>query len=110
MSMSQTLSSRNSFTRRSCSVRLARLHATLGLAGVRTDDLDVQLGQRAAELRHAGAALRVTVDPEDRVLVRVEGYRAAVGGQISLETLRSTSPYSRSERSAVASSCSWHRR
>ena len=28
------------------------LHAALGLAGVRADDLDVQFGQRTAELRH----------------------------------------------------------
>jgi hypothetical protein len=55
----------------------------LGLAGVGADDLDVQFSQRTAELRHAGAALRLRpVDPEDRVLVRVKRDRAAVSLKI----------------------------
>ncbi len=62
------------------------LHAALGLAGVRADDLDVQLCQRTAELRHTRTSLSVRlVHAENRVLVRVKGYGAAVGFKITLQ-------------------------
>lgn len=62
------------------------LNAALGLAGVRADDLDIQLGQGTAELCHAGATLRIRlIDSEDGVLVRVKGHRTSVGGKISLQ-------------------------
>ncbi len=45
------------------------LHTALGLAGVRAQNLDVQLGPRTAELRHAGASPRVRlIHAEDGVL------------------------------------------
>ena len=60
------------------------LDAPLGLRGVGADDLDVELGERAAELRHAtGSASRVlSSHPEDGVLVAVEGRRAPVPRQV----------------------------
>ena len=55
------------------------LYAALCLAGVRAQDLDVQLSQCATELGLARSTLGVRVDrPEDRVPVRVKGDRAAV--------------------------------
>jgi hypothetical protein len=62
------------------------LHAALGLAGVRAQDLDVQLGQRTAELRHARAALRILLaHAKHSVLVGVEGGRASMGLQIAIQ-------------------------
>src|SRR5215210_1512906 len=53
-------------------------HATFSRRRVGTDDVDVELMERPAELGHAVAADRILlVDPEDRVLVRVEGNRAS---------------------------------
>jgi hypothetical protein len=49
------------------------LYSTLGLARVRTQNLDVELGESPAELRHTGTALGIPVDAEHGVLVRVEG-------------------------------------
>jgi hypothetical protein len=59
-------------------------HTALRLAGVRTQDLDVQLGEGATELCHALAALRVLPDDaEDRVLVRIESHRSAVSIEVA---------------------------
>ena len=55
------------------------LDAALGLRTVGAEDLDVQLVQRPAELGHAVSRFRALLrDPEHRVLVRVEGNRAAM--------------------------------
>lgn len=62
------------------------LHATLHLAGVDARDLDVQLGQRTAELGHALASLRISIGPKHGVLVRVRRDRAAVPLHIGVQT------------------------
>ena len=69
--------------------RMRPLDPPLGLAGVGADDLDVELRQRAAELGHAIAAGRLLLaDPEDGMLVGVEGDRLAVRLQIAPEHLK----------------------
>ena len=62
-------------------------HAALRLAGVRAQDLDVQLCQRTSELRHALPTGSIAVHAEDRVLVGVERNRAAVVLKIALKRL-----------------------
>ena len=60
------------------------LDAALRLRGVGADDVDVELGQGAAKLRHTpGPAPRaLVVHAEDAVLVAVEGHRLAVALKI----------------------------
>src|SRR6267143_7127564 len=60
------------------------LDAALCLRRIRADDLDVELGRGAPELRHtAGPARRaLVVHAEDAVLVAVEGHRFAVAPEI----------------------------
>ncbi len=59
---------------------------TLGLTGVGAQDLDVQLSQGTAELRHALTALGALVHgSEDGVLVGVERDRASVGVEIAAQ-------------------------
>src|SRR5258708_37981997 len=60
------------------------LDAALRLRRVRADDVDVELGQGAAKLRDALGPTRraIVVDPEDAVLVAVEGHRLAVALEV----------------------------
>jgi hypothetical protein len=68
---------------------MGAFHPPLGLAGVGTQDLDVEVRQGAAELGHAVASCRILLaDPEDRMLVGVERDRFAVGLQIAPEDLK----------------------
>ena len=60
-----------------CPVRA--LDTTLGLAGIGSENLDVEFGKRSAELRHALAVDGVLLcHPEHRVLVGIEGDRATM--------------------------------
>src|SRR5918998_1721261 len=69
--------------------RMRPLDPPLGLTGVGTDDLDVQLRQGAAELGHAIASGRLLLaDPEDGMLVGVKGDRFAMRLQIAPEHLK----------------------
>jgi hypothetical protein len=69
--------------------RMSAFHPPLGLAGVGTQDLDVEVRQGAAELGHAVASCRILLaDPEDRMLVGVERDRFAVRLQIAPEHLK----------------------
>lgn len=64
------------------------LDAALRLARVRAQDLDLKLGQGAAELRHAVAALGVLLGhAKDGVLVGVEGNRPSMGRKVALQRL-----------------------
>ncbi len=56
-------------------------HAAFGLWGVGVDGLDVEGLEHPGELGQVAFAI-VLIDPEDAVLVRVEGHRAAVPVQI----------------------------
>jgi len=61
-------------------------YSSLGLAGVRAQDLDVQLRQCTAQLRHVRAALRIRpVHAKDGVLVGVESGRAAMRHKITVQ-------------------------
>jgi hypothetical protein len=61
------------------------LDAALGGRRVGADDVNVELMQRPPELGHAVAAVRGGVaDPEDGVLVGIEGDRAAMGCDVSV--------------------------
>ena len=60
-------------------------HATLRLAGVGAQDLDVQLCECTTELCHALPALRIAVDAEHRVLIGVKGDWTAMRGQIAMQ-------------------------
>ena len=51
--------SRSSLTSRSCKRRMSALDPPLGLAGVGTENLDVEFRQSPAELGHSVAACRV---------------------------------------------------
>ncbi len=74
--------------------------ATLCLAGLRADDLDVQLRQRTAELRHAGTALRLRpVHTKHRVLVGVERDGTAVCIEVAAQRFESSSTCSPTARS-----------
>src|SRR5215218_872869 len=65
------------------------LDPPLGLTGVGTDNLDVELCQRPAELGHAITSGRLRlVDPEDGMLVGVKGDRLAVRLEIAPEHLK----------------------
>src|SRR3954466_1909498 len=69
--------------------RMSAFHPPLGLAGVGTQDLDVEVRQGAAELGHAVASCRILLaDPEDQMLVGVERDRFAVRFQIAPEHLK----------------------
>src|SRR5215203_7194505 len=69
--------------------RMSAFHPPLGLAGVGTQDLDVEVRQGAAELGHAVASCSILLaDPEDRMLVGVERDRFAVRLQIAPEDLK----------------------
>jgi hypothetical protein len=85
--MSEMPSTRSSFTRRSCKVRLAR--STRPLAWLEfAQDLDVQLGEGATELRHALSAPGLwLVDAKRRMLVGIKGHRAAVNVEITAQDL-----------------------
>jgi hypothetical protein len=77
--MSVTPAMRSSFDQTILKGAVDPLDPAFGLAGVSADDLDIQLRQRAAELRHALTTLGVGLgDAEHRVLVRVECGRAPV--------------------------------
>src|SRR3954453_2499457 len=69
--------------------RMSPLDASLGLARVGAQDLNIELRQRPPELGHAVASCRILLaDPEDRMLVGVERDRFAVGLQIAPEDLK----------------------
>src|SRR5215204_1383156 len=69
--------------------RMSAFHPPLSLARVGAQDLDVEVRQGAAELGHAVASCGILLaDPEDRMLVGVEGDRFAVGLQIAPEHLK----------------------
>src|SRR5215216_2941008 len=69
--------------------RMSAFLPPLGLARVGAQDLDVEVRQGAAELGHAVASCRrLLADPEDRMLVGVEGDRFAVRLQIAPEYLK----------------------
>ena len=79
----ETPASRNSLTKRSYKVLLARSPQPLAWLELAPDDVNVQRVQRPAELGHAVTVQRPRmIDPEDVVLVAVEGDRLAS----SLET------------------------
>ena len=68
--------------------RIGALDTALRLAGVRAEDLDVELRERTAELGHASTTLGVwPVHTEHGVLVRVEGNRAAMLLQVATKRL-----------------------
>ena len=68
---------------------MGAFHPPLGLAGVGTQDLNVEVRQGAAELGHAITGRSILLaDPKDRVLVGVEGDRFAVRLQIAPEDLK----------------------
>src|SRR5260370_9930652 len=83
-SIVETARKRSSLTSRSCSVLFIRSTRPFACGECRADDLDVELGQGAPELRHtAGPARRaLVVHAEDAVLVAVEGHRLAVSPEI----------------------------
>lgn len=60
------------------------LDASLGLRRIGADDVDVQLGQRAAELCLATAAPGGSLvrHPENAVFVAIEGHRLSVATQV----------------------------
>src|SRR4051795_9906203 len=86
--MSLILAMRSSLTSRSCKVRLTRSTRPFAWLELAQQDLDVQLGQGPAELGHALAALGLPPgDAEHRVLVGVEGDRAAMRFEVALQGL-----------------------
>src|SRR6266404_476828 len=88
------------------------LDAPLRLRAVGADDVDVELGQRAPELRDAPgpAGCAVVVDAENAVLVAVERDRLAVALQVSAGRREVVETRTRPRRSAAPSSAPWRRR
>src|SRR3954468_6173585 len=69
--------------------RMGAFHPSLSLAGVGAQDLDVEVGQGAAELGYAVASCGLLLaDPENRMLVGVERDRFAVRLQRAPEDLK----------------------